>query len=143
MRLIFKILLFIFITIVVVSALVSIYKKVSLNMSVKQEAFEEMPKVKICLFYAVWCGHCEKYLDSKVFMTTYDDLKQKGGKFDNVVFIQYDYDKNKDLAKKYNVSGFPTILAISSDGSLLDEFRGDRYNKDELRRFVEDSLLKA
>ena len=138
-----KILLWLFVAVVIITAVSMTYKDITKNLPQKpKETFsDDGPKLSISLFYAVWCGHCEKYLDSKVFMTTYDDLK-KSGKYDNVVFVQYDYDKNKEMAKKYNVGGFPTIIAISSDGKLVDEFNGDRYDPNALQQFVDSSLAK-
>lgn len=142
MKKVVKVLLWLFVAVVVITAVGMTYRDIRKNLPAKpKETYEDSPKLKVCLFYAVWCGHCEKYLDSNVFMTTYDSLKSSG-KYDNVVFVQYDFDKNKELAKKYNVAGFPTILAISSDGSLIDEFNGDRYDAEALKQFVQSSLTK-
>lgn len=74
-------------------------------------------------------------------MNTYDELKKKS-KYDKVVFVQLDFDKNKELADKYNVSSFPTIVAISSDGTLVNEFNADRNSKSDLEDFVNESLKK-
>lgn len=138
-----KLLLWVFVAIIVIAALYMAYRDISKNIpkDKKTERFEEH-KVKVYLFYAVWCPHCEKYLDSNVFMTTYDDLKKKT-KFERVVFEQIDADKHKDLVEKYNVSGFPTILAVSASGSLINEFNGDRYNKKDLEDFVAECIGKA
>lgn len=135
-----KIIIWVFVTVVVVSAIYMVIKKVYNYIPArKTEGFEE-PPLKIYLFYAVWCPHCEKYLDSKVFMSTYDGLKQQS-KFEKVTFVQVDFDKNKELGNKYGISGFPSIIAVSGD-QVLGEFQGDRYSKVELQKFVEDNLKK-
>jgi thiol-disulfide isomerase/thioredoxin len=138
-----KLLLWAFVIVIVVYAIYMAYKDIAKNIpseSRKVEKFQE-PALKVCLFYAVWCPHCEHYLDSKVFMSTYDDLKKKS-KFDKVVFVQFDFDKNKELADKYSISSFPTIIAISSDGTLVNQFNGDRNSKSDLEDFVNESLKK-
>ncbi len=144
MKPVFKLLLWLFVIVVVATAIGMTYKDVMSNLEPrKKEKFsdQEAKKLKVTLFYATWCGHCEKYISSKVFDTTFDELK-KTGKFDNVLFVQVDSDKNREMIGKYGVQGFPTIMAITSDGNLVDEFTGDRYDKEALKQFVEDALKK-
>jgi len=140
------ILLWVFVAIVVIVALYLAYKDISKNITQEEkrkrvEKFDE-PKLKVCLFYANWCGHCAKYLKQNTFMDTYNQLKQQN-EFDKVVFVQYDFDKNKDLANKYNISSFPSIVAISSDGYLVNEFNGNRNDPNELTQFTVESLNKV
>jgi len=138
-----KMFLWIFVIIVVGYAIYLAYNDISKYIPQEKNKVEkfEGDKLKICLFYAEWCGHCKKYMKDGTFMDTYDKLKQQN-KFDKVVFVQFDFDKNKDLANKYGVSSFPTILAISSDGDLIGEFEGDRNNSDDLIQFTQNSLNK-
>jgi len=141
---ILKIFLWIFVIIVVAYALVMAYNDVAKYIpqeKKKVEKFDE-PKLKIALFHATWCGHCVQYRKSGTFMDTYDKLKQQK-KFDRVVFVEFDFDKNKELGNKYGVSSFPTIVAISSDGDLVGEFAGDRSDPDALIKFASDSLNKV
>ena len=134
--------IWIFVIIVIVYALYMVYRDVSWNLAgpSKAESFQQ-PKLKICLFYATWCPHCEKYLDSNVFMATYDELK-KQNKYENVTFAQIDYEKNKGMAEKYNISGFPSIVAVTADGALLTHFNGDRSSKKDLIEFVNEAMSK-
>lgn len=65
-------------------------------------------------FYTDWCGWCKKldkdvYADSKVA-----DLAKK------FICIKIDGDKNKDLVNKYTVRGYPTILFLNPDGSVIN-----------------------
>lgn len=106
------------------------------------EKFDDgRPKLKIVLFYAVWCPHCEQYLDSNVFMKTFDNIK-RNTKYDGVVFEQLDYDKNKDFANKLGVRAFPSIVAVTKEDKLINEFQGDRFNSSDLERFAAQSLAK-
>ena len=110
---------------------------------IKTETFEDgKEKVKVMLFYAVWCPHCEQYLESNVFMDTYAKLK-KTAAYDAVVFVQLDYDKNTQLANKLGVRAFPSIVAVTKDDQLINEFDGNRYDSAELERFVAKSLTQA
>lgn len=103
----------------------------------KKEKFtdkDSTPSVRVCLFYATWCHHCEKYLDSGVFDTTYGQIEAKNK---NIKFEKIDYDQNKNMANKYDVNSFPTIVAIDGkNGNKIATFDGDRYDKNELTQFA-------
>jgi|UniRef100_A0A6C0BGP7 thiol-disulfide isomerase/thioredoxin len=99
----------------------------------KKENFTNDGSVKVCLFYATWCGHCERYLASKVFDKTYTSVK---GHTNNIVFEKIDYDQNQNLAEKYDINSFPTIIAIDGSGKKIDKFNGDRYDINALEQFA-------
>jgi len=77
----------------------------------------------VALFYAEWCGHCKtfkpefekakKSLDGK--KSNSPELKDKKVRFEKI-----DCDENKDLAKKYDISGYPTVKIITDDGDAID-----------------------
>lgn len=140
-----KIILWILVIVIVTYALYMTYKDVSFNLKSltksETESFESA-KMKIYLIYALWCPHCEKYLDSNIFLSTYEELKRQQ-KYDNVVFEQIDYDKNKKLVEQYDISGFPSIIAANSQGKFLGNFNGNRFNKNELIQFVDKNLSKV
>ncbi|GAQ84784.1 protein disulfide-isomerase A6 [Klebsormidium nitens] len=62
-------------------------------------------------FYAPWCGHC------KSLAPTYEQLAKVYAGEPNVVIANLDADNadHKDLASKYGVSGFPTLMWFSAD----------------------------
>lgn len=95
--------------------------------------------LRILLVHATWCSHCKTYIRSGTFDTAYNEIK-KNGKYQGVVFEKIDYDKNKDVAEKYDINSFPTIIAVDGNGKLLDKFSGDRDNKSDLVRFVDKNL---
>jgi hypothetical protein len=106
----------------------------------KKEKFEGAPDVRVCLFYATWCPHCVKYMDSKVFDNAYSDIRAKNS---NIVFEKIDYEQNKNLAAKYDVNGFPSIIAVDSKGKKISDFKGDRYNQDALEQFALSAMAAA
>jgi len=69
-------------------------------------------------FYAPWCGHCKK------LAPTWEKLANVFKNEKNIVIASLDADNYKDLATKYEVSGFPTILYFKGD----DRSKGEKYN---------------
>lgn len=100
-----------------------------------KEKYTEERKVRVCLFYATWCPHCETYLRTGKFDDAAHMAASKPIKFEKI-----DYEQNKNLANKYDINGFPTIIALDSNGSKLGEFNGDRNSPIELIKFAETYL---
>lgn len=72
-----------------------------------------------------WCGWCVK-LDNEVFST--DEFKKWAA--ENVIFVVADFPARKELPaelakqnqmlqKTYDVQGFPTVLLLKDDGSVI------------------------
>lgn len=102
----------------------------------KKEKYEDA-KLKVMLFYATWCPHCERYLESGKF----DDFAAKiNKKHTDVAFIKYDYDKNKDVGDAYSVSSFPTILAEDTGSKKTFRFYGDRMSYEHVDKFVSAAM---
>ena len=75
----------------------------------------------VLIFIAPWCGHCKKS------MSEFLEASRKSS--GQVVIVNSDDPKSADLLKKYNVSGFPTIISASGtkytgtrDSSSIVEF---------------------
>ena len=79
------------------------------------------------LFKAEWCPHCVNFTETWDFLQK--DMKGK------VNFIAYDADKDKDIIKKYNVEGFPTLMLKTKDKVI--EYVGER-NIDGIKQFVKE-----
>ena len=79
------------------------------------------------LFKAEWCPHCVNFKETWDFLQK--DMKGK------VNFIAYDADKDKDIIKKYNVEGFPTLMLKTKDKVI--EYVGER-NIDGIKQFVKE-----
>jgi thioredoxin-like negative regulator of GroEL len=124
-----------FIAAVLFYALFITFKDIRKNMP-PRESFQE-PKLRICLFKAVWCHHCTKFIKSQ----TYNDLFVNGANlYKDVAFVTIDSDEKPDMVQKYNINSFPTIIAINQDGKLLSTFTGNRDNKDELIKFIKENI---
>lgn len=107
------------------------------------EGFENAPEntKTIYLFHAKWCGHCQEYLNKKdpktnknVFETisTMSELKA-------YTFKALDFDENKELATKFGVNSFPTIIkviTVKDKEPVVKVFEGDRDNVQQIVDFV-------
>ena len=69
-------------------------------------------------FYTDWCGWCKK-LDND----TYADPKVQdlAGRF---ICVKINADSDKEAARKYNVRGYPTVLFLDSNGSVIGSIVG-------------------
>lgn len=65
-------------------------------------------------FFMNGCAHCEK------FKPTWDNL--------SIPKDEYYMGKDDDMVKKYNITGFPTV--ILTDGKITKEYDGDRTKED-------------
>ena len=100
---------------------------------------DEKTGIKIVLFWAKWCRYCEEYLSENIFMNTYEKIDHGG----NIIFVQYEYEKNKLLADQLGVSSFPTIISIDKNSKLIDKFTGNRFNQQDLIDFALSSEQKV
>jgi protein disulfide-isomerase-like protein len=60
-------------------------------------------KPTMVLFYAPWCGHCNK------MKPDYDELRKKYMKIPDKNVVMINCDVHKEFASKAGVQGFPTI----------------------------------
>ncbi|XP_071709272.1 protein disulfide-isomerase-like [Rutidosis leptorrhynchoides] len=74
-------------------------------------------------FYAPWCGHCKnlapEYEKAASVLSSHDPA---------IVLAKVDAnaEENKELAKKYEVQGFPTIKIIRNGGEKIQDYKGPR-----------------
>jgi|UniRef100_A0A6C0BLY8 thiol-disulfide isomerase/thioredoxin len=97
--------------------------------------FEEAPKdekTKVVVFFAPWCPHCKHFMDGQESL--WEKLKQAYSQRADLLFDQVNGDEQKDLAKKMEVDGYPTILKIKK--GKVETFVGDR-TLDALSAFVD------
>ncbi len=89
-------------------------------------------------FYTDWCRWCDT-LDAK----TYSDARVS--EFIQASIIPYKIDAEKgegvEIAKKYEVRGYPTILLIASDGEEIDRIVGYAPPEEFLQKL--DQYLKG
>ena len=65
------------------------------------------------MFYVNWCGHCKKTKpDFQTFMQENNNTTVNGKKVQVKMIDCEENKQNADLAKKFNVKGYPTIIAV-------------------------------
>ncbi len=76
---------------------------------------EEIKSAPVVLveFYATWCPHCQK------MMPIVDDIKTLLA--DNLKVLQFDIDKNEELADSQQVRSLPTFLLYSDGKEVMRE----------------------
>ena len=71
--------------------------------------------------YTVWCGPCKK-MAKEIF------TQKEAGDYFNAHFINYKIDAEKgegrDIARRFNVTAYPTCLFITPEGKLISSFMG-------------------
>ncbi|XP_018816304.1 probable protein disulfide-isomerase A6 [Juglans regia] len=82
-------------------------------------------------FYAPWCGHCKSLAPIYEKVATAFKLEE------DVVIANLDADKYKDLAEKYDVSGFPTIKFFPKSNKAGEDFAGGR-DLDDFVNFINE-----
>ncbi|EEB08874.1 thioredoxin family protein [Schizosaccharomyces japonicus yFS275] len=97
----------------------------------------------LVLFYAPWCGYCQK------FAPTYEKLATRLKSIIPVVAVDCNEESNKQLCSRFEVTGFPTVKMVTFadrfDQSLMNiEPRIHSYNgaRDfaSLKKFVAKNL---
>lgn len=80
--------------------------------------------------YTTWCGPC-KYLSKDIFP------QQEVGDFFNKNFVSFKLDCEKgegpDLASKYGVSSYPTLLFIDAEGNAVHKLVGGMPAEDLIK----------
>ena len=103
------------------------------NSSLLPEHFEGQNDVPTCcLFHADWCPHCTK------LMPVWNEFKQKHGGKCKIVEVEA---KEKNVMKKHDVNGYPTIKFLPNGLSNPEgskEFKGER-DVDSLASFVDEN----
>jgi len=75
-------------------------------------------------FYAPWCGHC------KTLAPKYEKVAQVFSRDSGVVIAKVDADKYKDLAGRYDVTGFPTLKFFPKRDKNPEAYNGGREEGD-------------
>lgn len=72
-------------------------------------------------FFAPWCGHCKK-LEPKFAAAAAAFAHQPG----KVLIAKVDADKNKDLGRRFEIKGYPTLLYFSANSDKFEVYKGPR-----------------
>ena len=124
----------IFVSVLILSLLIGssysfIKSKSEINNSITYEEALEISKQNkkniLIDFSAIWCANCFE-LKEKVFES--EELKKFI--YDNLIFIEVDVDKRKDIAKEFNIKWLPYIIIIDENKNIL-------YSKNSFSSFDE------
>jgi thiol:disulfide interchange protein len=69
-------------------------------------------------FFATWCGPC-KMLDQQIYPAPAVVEEAQ-----NFISVKVDVDKHTDIARKYNVTGLPSIVFLSASGEEIHRQAG-------------------
>ena len=101
------------------------FSKDSPVIQLNKENFEKKviksDKLWLILFYAPWCGHC------KAFHPTFEKAAKASKGLFKVGAVNCD--EERDLASKYKINGFPTVLFFGENKEKTEEYEGKRDAK--------------
>jgi thioredoxin-like negative regulator of GroEL len=83
-------------------------------------------------YYMNGCSHCETFNKSGIWK----ELEEKYGA--NIKFNKYENKQHSDRVKKYDITGFPTIIIISNE-KVVEEYNGNR-SKEDLEKFIRRNI---
>ena len=72
----------------------------------------------LILFCAPWCGHC------KAFHPQFEKLAKSTKGLFKIGAVNCE--EERDLASKYKIDGFPTVLFFGEDKTKTEEYEGNR-----------------
>jgi thioredoxin 1 len=80
--------------------------------------------VSLVFYHAAWCSKCKE--QRPAFEAASNNTESGPAKF-----FELDYDDYEDIAKKYDVSGFPTMV-LYKDGIEVQRFQGTGHSENQL-----------
>jgi len=110
-------LFFIVITIIITlaNAKVEVLNKKNFNKVIGKD------KHVLVKFYAPWCGHCKRLAPIYEELATYYEKES-----DKIIIAELNADEEKDIAKKYDIKGFPTIKLFTAKTTTPIDYNNDR-----------------
>lgn len=93
-------------------------------------------EVTLALFHAEWCGYCKRFMPTwEETVAKLNNTKTNNGK--KIKCVAVEADKDKDVMKEYDVSGYPTIMVLRPNNEPVT-FEDDR-TVEKLAKFVNDN----
>ena len=96
---------------------------------------DDVKTADLYFFYTDWCPHCKKAKPE--WFAFKESIKGGSVKGYKINFFEIDCEKDKDLANKYKVEGYPTIKLVV--GNQIIEYDA-KPSKDTLTEFLQASL---
>ena len=122
-------------TIVICVLLVVLLVLVVYYVRQNREGFQSASQCTVYAFVADWCPHCQNAKPA------IENLQNNSPNNVNVEVVNESDDNSRELMEKYAVRGFPTIILIKEDGTVV-EFE-QRVTEENLNNFVNDNANNA
>jgi thiol-disulfide isomerase/thioredoxin len=117
----------VYLIIIVLVLLVVIYLVFIRGRSSCGESFTTLNKpVNFMMFYTDWCPHCQ--VAKPEFQKVIDRLADGKLNGQSIEVKMINAEKDKELAKQYNVEGYPTIILTKDNKNYT--YEGNRTEKD-------------
>ena len=120
-------------TIVICVLLVVLLVLVAYYVRQNREGFESAEQCTVYAFVADWCPHC------KNAKPAINNLKNNAPNNVNVEVVNEKDNNSRELMQKYGIKGFPTIILIKADGTVV-EFE-QRPTEENLNVFVANNAV--
>ena len=77
------------------------------------------------------CGYCDQFSGSGVWEKLDNDI----GNVSNVEFKKINIADKKEDINRYNIDGFPCIIATDKNDNKISEYQGDR-SYESLKKYI-------
>lgn len=112
------------------------FEKITMTEALGKAANPAEPKLILVDCYTTWCIPC-------IEMASYEFPKKVAGDYFNPKFVSVKFDmekgEGKELAKKYNVTAYPTFLILNTQGQEINRVVG-KATADEFIEKVKSAL---
>jgi len=101
---------------------------------IEEAKTDDDSKKRVVLFYAPWCPHCKSMLEGD--RAVWPAFANRFRRHPMVRVDQVNCDEKPDLAQKYKIKGFPTVIMFHKGKQYV--YDGDR-SLESLEKFVSES----
>ena len=94
-------------------------------------------KPMMVYFYTDWCGFCRKFEGGVLCDWTVKKLAKQ------FICVKVNADKNKELASRYEVTGYPEVLFLDSNANVIAKHQGSGMGaKFSMKATMKNALRK-
>ncbi len=98
-----------------------------------QQSAKSSGKLLLVDFYTDWCGAC-KWMDANLYTDSTVVAEAR-----NTVNVKVNAEKRTDLAKKYGITGFPTLVWLDGNGEVVDKLEGAPSKADVMVKIMQQA----
>ena len=80
-------------------------------------------------FSASWCGPCK--VASDILNKELDIIRKEGGDIKDILVLEYDVDKDENIASYFKISALPTIITYNNGerGNVISEVTNENVRR--------------